>query len=82
MNQKNNPSLDEQIALFRYGIIAPVLYDNRRKQSRYFKEAAQKVYDVPGYGRRKYRWKTFKEWLRVYRQEGFDGLKPQTRSDK
>jgi len=82
MNQKNNPSLDEQIALFRYGIIAPVLYDNRRKQSRYFREAAQKVYDVPGYGRRKYRWKTFKEWLRIYRREGFDGLKPQTRADK
>jgi putative transposase len=72
----------DQIALFRYGIIAPVLHDSAHNQSRYFKEMAHKVYDVPAYGRKTYNWKTFKSWLRDYRIAGFDGLKPKTRSDK
>ncbi len=72
----------EKIALFRYGIIAPILHDSAKSQTRYFKEMAQKVFDVPVYGRKKYNWKTFKSWLRTYRTAGFDGLKPKTRADK
>jgi len=72
----------EQIALFRYGIIAPILHDSANGQTRYFKQMAQKVFDVPVYGRKKYNWKTFKSWLRAYRTAGFDGLKPKTRADK
>jgi transposase InsO family protein len=88
MNQKNaKPGASaaasaEQIALFRFGIIAPVLHNSGIKQTRYFKQMAQNVHDVPGYGRRKYSWKTFKEWLRLYRQRGFEALKPRTRIDK
>ena len=73
---------NEQIALFRYGITAPVIHDTAKKQAAYFKEMAQKVFDVPGLGRRKYRWRTFKSWLRDYRIGGFDGLKPKSRTDK
>jgi putative transposase len=72
----------EKIALFRYGIIAPVLHDSGVKQTRYFKKMAQQVFDVPVYGRKRFNWKTFKSWLRKYRIEGFDGLKPKTRADK
>ena len=72
----------EKIALFRYGIIAPILHDSTKSQTRYFKQMAQKVFDVPLYGRKKYNWKTFKSWLRTYRTAGFDGLKPKTRADK
>lgn len=72
----------EQIALFRYGIIAPILHDSSNGQTRYFKQMAQKVFDVPSYGRKQYHWKTFKSWLRSYRRAGFDGLKPKTRADK
>ena len=72
----------EQMALFRYGIIAPILHDSSNGQTRYFKQMAQKVFEVPGYGRKKYHWKTFKSWLRTYRRAGFDGLKPKTRTDK
>ncbi len=72
----------EKNALFRYGIIAPVLHDSTNGQTRYFKEMAQKVFDVPVLGRKTYSWKTFKSWLRDYRLAGFDGLKPKTRSDK
>jgi transposase InsO family protein len=58
------------------------LHDSSTRQTRYFKELAQKVFDVPVSGRKKYNWKTFKSWLRTYRTAGFDGLKPKTRTDK
>lgn len=73
---------DEQIAIFRYGIIAPVLHDSANGQTRYFKDMANKTFDVPVFGRRQYNWKTFKSWLRSFRVAGFDGLKPNTRNDK
>lgn len=80
MNSKKDQA--EKIALFRYGIIAPVLHDSANGQTRYFKQMAQKIFDVSGCGRKKYNWKTFKSWLRTYRISGFDGLKPKTRNDK
>ncbi len=79
MDQKDQ---NEQSALFKYGVIAPVIHDTAKKQAAWFREAAQKVYDVPGLGRRKYQWRTFKSWLRSYRIHGFDGLKPKSRTDK
>jgi len=82
MKENDNKKINEQIALFRFKIIAPTLNDSSIKQTRYFKKMAQNVHDVPGYGRRRYSWKTFKEWLRLYRKHNFDGLKPQTRQDK
>jgi transposase InsO family protein len=72
----------DKIALFRYGIIAPVLHESTQSQSRYFKEMSHKVYEVPPGEHKTYNWKTFKSWLRDYRIAGFDGLKPKTRSDK
>ena len=77
----DSKSQDEQIALFRYGIIAPVFHQTASSQTQYFKEMAKIVFDVPCYGRKRYRWKTFKHWLRCYRLSGFDGLKPKTRKD-
>jgi len=82
MNKKDQKSQAEQIALFRYGIIAPVLHDSSMGQTRYFKDMAQRVFDVPVYGRKKFNWKTFKSWLCTYRNQGFDGLKPKIRADK
>jgi putative transposase len=73
---------NEKIALFKYGIIAPGIHDTAHKQAVYFREIALKVFDVPGLGRRKYQWRTFKSWLRNYRINGYDGLKPKTRTDK
>ena len=77
-----NNDKNEQIALFKYGIIAPVIHDTAHKQAAYFKDMAIKVYDVPGLGRKKYQWRTFKSWLRKYRIGGFDALKPKARTDK
>ena len=77
----DNKSMDEQIALFRFWIIAPVLHQTTSSQSRYFKDMAKTLFDVPCYGRKRYSFKTFKHWLRLYRLSNFDGLKPQTRKD-
>ena len=57
----------QAVALFRYGVIAPVLHAAAGSQARYM---ARKELDVPGLGRRRYSVATFKSWLRRYRQEG------------
>jgi transposase InsO family protein len=72
----------QKIAVFRFGIISPVIHGNQRNQSEYFREMAKSEYDVPGIGKVKYRWRTFKRWLYLYRRYGLDGLVPETREDK
>ena len=72
----------EAIALFRYGLIAPVLHENVISQGRYFRGIAQKEYDVPYIGRRSYKVSAFKSWLRKYKMGNIDALKPRARSDK
>jgi transposase InsO family protein len=48
-----------------------------------FKKKAEISYDYPGKtGKLKFKWRTFKKWLYLYRQYGIDGLKPSFRSDK
>lgn len=77
MNEKTR----EEIALFRYGLIAPLLNDQREAKS-YFEELDGKVHQVPYYGERTIATKTIKEWLLHYRRNGFDALKPKRRSDR
>jgi len=72
----------KQIGLFRYGLIAPVLSGNVNVQIDYFRDAAEKEYDVPYTGMRKYKARTFKSWLKRYRTGGFDALMPKNRGDK
>ncbi len=72
----------KEIALFRFGIIAPVLHGNEPAQMKYFRKIAQKQHDVPQWGKRRYKPGTFKEWLKLYRRFGFDGLLPKEREDK
>ncbi len=72
----------EDIALFKYGIIAPILNDTGKRQAKYFKQMAEKVHEVPSLGEKRYKTPTFKSWLRDYRNGGFDALKLKTRTDK
>jgi len=77
-----NDKLRESIAVFRYGIIAPVLHRNGQGQTAYFRELAQSPLPVPGgAGPRRYTIATFKLWLRHYRRHGLDGLMPKQRAD-
>ncbi|MBU0580472.1 MAG: DDE-type integrase/transposase/recombinase [Candidatus Margulisbacteria bacterium] len=72
----------ERIALFRHGIISPVLYEREEGQNKYFKKLSEQEHYVPGVGLKKYSVSTFKSWLSVYREKGYVGLKPRVRKDK
>jgi len=72
----------EKIALFRYGLISPILNGQVKNQKEYLKKVAAKTHNVPYYGPRDYVPKTIYFWLRDYRRGGFDALKPKNRSDK
>lgn len=72
----------ENIALFRYGLIAPLLNGQVTSRKDYLAEIASLVHQVPYWGPKEYTPKSIEEWLRIYKREGFDGLKPKLRSDK
>lgn len=72
----------EEVALFRYGLIAPLLHGSVEDKADYLAEASNKVYQVPYYGSMEYSPKTIQAWLNVYQRDALDGLKPRRRSDK
>jgi transposase InsO family protein len=72
----------EQIALIRYKLISPVLAEPARVQNEYFRTQAAKRHEFPRYGNRQVKVSTLKCWLKAYRKNGFDGLKPKIRSDR
>lgn len=74
---------DDKIAIFKYGIIAPIINDSSISQKQYFERAAEREYDMPGkIDRVTFNPRTFKKWLHLYRQEGYEGLKPSRRRDR
>jgi len=72
----------EQIALFRYGLISPLLNGQVSSAQEYLAEICAKAHDVPYYGRKEFAPKTLQQWLRNYRTGGFASLKPKSRSDQ
>lgn len=77
-----NEEMREQMALFRYRLISPVLAEPSRVQNEYFRSQVAREQQVPGRGMRKVAVSTLKRWLRLYREGGFDALKPVTRADR
>jgi putative transposase len=77
MNEKER----EQVALFRYGLIAP-LFNGQVDPKEYLKGLEGKVHSIPYYGEKKIAEKTLKEWLLHYRRNGFEALKPKKRMDR
>lgn len=71
----------EKVALFRYGLIAPLLNEQVDAKG-YFEGLSGKVHSIPYYGERTVAEKTIKEWLLRYRRQGFDALKPKKRTDQ
>ncbi|PLR76756.1 IS481 family transposase, partial [Bacillus sp. V3-13] len=71
----------EQVALFRYGLIAPLLNDQVDTKE-YLKEVEGKFHSIPYYGERKIAAKTVQEWLLHYRRHGFEALMPKKRADR
>lgn len=80
MNEKTR----KEIALFRYGILAPLIsgtYDENTSIKGFFREAASKVYTTPNGEDTKFAAATLERWYYNYKNNGFDALMPVRRSD-
>lgn len=71
-----------EIALFRFGLIAPLLNNQVDDPKAYLEKITSQIHDVPYYGKREYCERTIRRWLWDYRRDNLDGLKPQNRKDK
>ena len=78
-NEKNN------VALFRYGIIAPLITGNNEDpvaRAAFFKDAAEKFYNHPYHDEPvNYSVDTIRRYYKSYKEGGFDALKPSGRKD-
>ena len=73
----------ENIALFRYSIISPLISGIATSASKmeYFVSASEKEYTLPDGEKARYSIKTIERWFYTYKKYGFDALKPVGRSD-
>lgn len=86
--QDESPSHAEQVALFRYGLIADLIHlrpggGRAGRYGRYVKlrEKAAAAYTIPGSRRTRVAAEAIRGWLHDYREHGFEGLKPKPRAD-
>ncbi len=81
--QTPNDDLDTEIALFRYGLIAPMLHDppTGGQQETLLRAIAAKRYRIPGSTRTQVSTTTLRRYLTAYRAGGFEALRPVTRGD-
>lgn len=75
--------LIERIALFRHGLIARVLPTDLTPQQRQQEmlRISHEQHQIPGSLRTRVAHSTLREWLKLYRDGGFDALKPRKRGD-
>jgi putative transposase len=73
-----------EIALFRYGLIAPILYDPLAagELEKALRQIASKSYPIPYSTRTQVGVSTLRRYLKRYHQGGFDALRPKGRADK
>src|SRR5437879_10889912 len=74
----------EKLALFRYGLIAPLVLDTlpRGELTRRAEEIAARQYDIPDSQRISVSVDTLLEWALRYRHGGFEALAPKPRQDR
>ena len=76
-------TLREQIALFRYGVIAELIGRPpapREKEAHLYAIAARQ-WTIPGSQRTRIGRTTVRDWIELYQTHGFEGLKPGPRAD-
>lgn len=73
----------EEVALFRYGLIADLLHLGPEDKGLYglLRKKAEGEYRIPGTTRSRVAAETMRDWLKAHRKAGFDGLKPRPRKD-
>jgi putative transposase len=74
----------EKLALFRYGLIAPLVIEPlaRGELTRRAEEIASRQYDIPDSRRRGLSVDTLLEWAKRYRHGGLEALAPKPRQDR
>lgn len=81
-----DPTLKEQIAAFRYGLIAPIVSRQTPmlpgELKAYLEKAASQNYLIPGSYRTQISVRTLERWLSLYRRQGWEALKPRERNNK
>lgn len=89
MPPKMTPAKEEherntEIALFRYGLIASLLFSPLPdgQVERFLRQIASQNYAIPYSKRKRIGITTLRRYLKQYQQGGFDALRPQERSDK
>ncbi|MDL1962379.1 MAG: helix-turn-helix domain-containing protein [Deltaproteobacteria bacterium] len=82
--KKDYADLDQEVALFRFGVIADLVHLPPGTKGLYSKlrEKAGKEYVIPGSRRTAVAQETIRDWLKKYRQGGFDALLPKSRTDR
>ena len=75
--------LNTEIALFRYGLIAQLVHTppDTGQQERLLREIASRTYTLPGSTRTRVSITTLRRYLKTYREQGFDALRPASRAD-
>lgn len=82
--KNRDDDLKQQVALFRYGLIADIVCLEPGTKGIYdkIKQKATPHYLIPGTHRNRVAAETIRSWIKDYRQDGFDALFPKNRSDK
>ena len=78
-----NDDLRDRIALFRYGVISPLVSRTLApgEKERLLTEIGEREWEIPGTHRRRIGRSTARNWVAQYERHGFEGLKPIPRKD-
>lgn len=81
-----NQNHEDQVAAFRYGLIAPIVCRQTPllpgELKAYMEEVGKQAYDIPGSTRQQVSVRTLERYLSLYRKGGYEALKPQPKSSK
>ncbi|WP_237342407.1 AAA family ATPase [Heyndrickxia coagulans] len=79
-----NETLRNEVAAFRFGLIAPIVQRQLKQGERYtlLREIASQRYTIPGSERTTVSIRSLERYLQAYEENGFEGLKPQERKSQ
>lgn len=81
-----NQTIQDQVAAFRYSLIAPVVCRQTPmapgELKAYLEETSRQVFETPGSFRGRVSVRTLERYLSLYRKGGYDALKPQPKKSR
>ena len=84
MKDSNSNGGRNEVAVFRYGVIADLVHAPPRAGTlaERIREKAMREHSIPGSSRTRISEQTIRDWLRAYRRGGFEALVPKVRNDR